>query len=57
MPTDSKILGFSNRWYSPALENARLVGVGEHHIRLISAPYFLEPNSKLSMDAADSITA
>jgi predicted nucleotidyltransferase len=41
MPTDSTILGFSNRWYSPALENAETVEVGGHQIRLISAPYFL----------------
>lgn len=41
VPTDSTILGFSNRWYSPALENAETVEVGGHQIRLISAPYFL----------------
>ncbi len=41
MPTESTILGFSNRWYPPALENAEMVEVGGHHILLISAPYFL----------------
>ena len=41
MPTDSSILGFTNRWYSQALENAETVEVGEHKIRLISASYFL----------------
>lgn len=41
MPTDSPILGFSNRWYRPALENAGTAEVGGHQIRLISAPYFL----------------
>lgn len=41
MPTDSTILGFSNHWYSPAIENSVTVEVGEHRIRLISAPYFL----------------
>ncbi len=41
MPTDSTILGFSNRWYRPALENAVTAEVGNHRIRLISAPYFL----------------
>ena len=41
MPTDSTILGFSNRWYSQACENAGTVEVGEYQIRLISAPYFL----------------
>ncbi|MFZ3263274.1 MAG: hypothetical protein WA172_04700 [Terriglobales bacterium] len=41
MPTDSTILGFSNRWYPEALKNARTVEVGCHQVRLISAPYFL----------------
>lgn len=41
MPTDSMILGFTNRWYAPALKNAELVEVADHQIRLISAPYFL----------------
>jgi hypothetical protein len=41
MPTDPSILGFSNRWYRPALENAQKVRIGSHDIRLITAPYFL----------------
>jgi predicted nucleotidyltransferase len=41
MPTDSSILGFSNRWYSPALENAQRTRIGEYEIRVITAPYFL----------------
>ncbi len=41
MPTDSSILGFSNRWYHPALENAQRTRMGEYEIRLITAPYFL----------------
>jgi predicted nucleotidyltransferase len=41
MPTDSKILGFSNRWYQQALEYAEIAEVGDYRIRLISAPYFL----------------
>jgi hypothetical protein len=41
MPTDSTILGFSNRWYRPALQNAENAEVGNQRIRLISAPYFL----------------
>jgi predicted nucleotidyltransferase len=41
MPTDSTILGFGNRWYRPALENAETAEVGDHQIKLISAPYFL----------------
>lgn len=41
MPTDASILGFGNRWYHPALENARRTRIGEYAIRLITAPYFL----------------
>ena len=41
MPVDSRILGFNNRWYRPALENSVKADVGDHKIRLISAPYFL----------------
>ena len=41
MPTDATILGFSNRWYLPALKNNLTSKVGDHRIRLISAPYFL----------------
>lgn len=41
MPTDPSILGFSNRWYGPALERAEKVRVGSHDLRLITAPYFL----------------
>lgn len=42
MPIDEKILGFSNRWYKPAVKN-----VVEHQItkniiiRSVTAPYFL----------------
>jgi predicted nucleotidyltransferase len=41
MPTDPAILGFSNRWYRPALENAQKTKIGNHEIRVITAPYFL----------------
>jgi predicted nucleotidyltransferase len=41
MPTDSSILGFSNRWYRPALETAQRARIGEYEIRLITAPYFI----------------
>lgn len=41
MPTDPSILGFSNRWYRPALENAQRASIGEREILLITAPYFL----------------
>jgi hypothetical protein len=41
MPADSTILGFGNRWYRPALENAQRTSIGEYSIQLITAPYFL----------------
>ncbi len=41
MPVDELVLGFSNRWYGPALENAQKTNIGRREIRLITAPYFL----------------
>lgn len=41
MPIDPSILGFSNRWYRPALEAAQSVRIDDCEIRLIAAPYFL----------------
>jgi hypothetical protein len=41
MPIDPMILGFSNLWYRPALNNFVRADVGSHPIRLVSAPYFL----------------
>ncbi len=41
MPTDSSILGFSNRWYRPALATAQKVLVRNHEIRVITAPCFV----------------
>jgi len=41
MPTDPTILGFSNRWYRPALLNAEEVQLGNYRIQVIAASYFL----------------
>lgn len=41
MPTNSEILGFSNRWYRPAIEHAGIAEIGGYQINLISSPYFL----------------
>lgn len=42
MPTDSSILGFSNKWYQKAMENAETMGLPSgRRIRLVSTPYFL----------------
>ena len=42
MPTDEKILGFSNPWYPAALENSVNFPISDDlTIRLITAPHFL----------------
>lgn len=42
MPTDTSILGFSNRWYPLAVETAQVISLqNDQHIKLISAPLFL----------------
>ena len=42
MPTDEKILGFSNRWYKAAMGNAERVKLEKGLIvRVATAPYFL----------------
>jgi len=42
MPTDADILGFGNKWYVSAIENAEIVKLPSgKQIRMVSAPYFL----------------
>jgi hypothetical protein len=41
MPTDERILGFSNRWYEPAIASAPNVEVAGLTIRLITPVHFL----------------
>src|SRR5688572_25374081 len=41
MPTDESILGFSNRWYQPAIASAQSVEIAGLSIRLITPVYFL----------------
>jgi len=42
MPTDTKILGFGNKWYVPAAKDAQTVQLASgKSIRMVSAPYFL----------------
>lgn len=42
MPDDEKILGFSNRWYQPALANTQNYQLTDDIvIRLLSPPYFI----------------
>lgn len=42
MPTAPEILGFSNRWYEPAIERAAKTTLSSgDSIRIVTAPYFL----------------
>jgi predicted nucleotidyltransferase len=42
MPTDARILGFGNKWYHPAMQNAEVVELPSgKQIRMVSAPFFL----------------
>lgn len=41
MPTTEKILGFSNRWYTGAISNAKSLDLDGMTIQVISPPYFL----------------
>ncbi len=42
MPTDERILGFSNRWYKLAIESAQTVQLEKDlTIRVVTAPLFL----------------
>lgn len=41
MPADERILGFSSRWYVPALASAQPVELASGRIRLISPEHFL----------------
>jgi hypothetical protein len=41
MPTDETILGFSNRWYKPAIEAAVLVDLDGFELRVVTTPYFI----------------
>jgi len=41
MPDDEKILGFSNIWYRPGIENKIKVDLDGESISIFSLPYFL----------------
>jgi predicted nucleotidyltransferase len=42
MPTNESILGFTNRWYVPALQTSQNYQLNETiNIRLVQAPYFI----------------
>lgn len=41
MPTDSKILGFSNKWYAEGIKNTQTKKVGGKNIKFLTLPYFI----------------
>jgi predicted nucleotidyltransferase len=41
MPTDRTILGFSNRWYKPALRSVATIFLDDLELRVVTAPYFI----------------
>jgi len=41
MPTDERVLGFSNRWYAPAIVAAQRITIAGLDIRVVTAVYFL----------------
>ena len=42
MPTDENILGFSNRWYLPAIKNSVTIEFEPNlEIQIVTAPYFI----------------
>src|SRR5262249_43385660 len=41
MPTDERILGFTNRWYVPALESAQQIDIAGISARVVTAVHFL----------------
>src|SRR5438132_2723415 len=41
MPTDERILGFANRWYSAAIASAPAIEIAGLRARIITATYFL----------------
>jgi|SRR5579859_6100581 len=51
MPLDAQILGFSNRWYPPAMQFAQSVELASDlHIRVITSPYFCATKLEAFMD-------
>lgn len=41
MPTDEKVLGFSNRWYAAALRYATELRIEGLRLRVVTSPYFV----------------
>lgn len=41
MPTDERILGFSNRWYPVAINTAQVIDIGRNAARIVTPPLFV----------------
>ena len=58
MPTDARILGFSNRWFGAAIARARQVALSSGQIRAIAPVYFLATKLEAFRGrGADDVTA
>jgi predicted nucleotidyltransferase len=55
LPTDQSVLGFSNRWYEPAIRTAMTVQLKEGlNIRLVAPPYFVATKLEAFQDRGRS---
>jgi len=41
MPVNERILGFSNRWYPPAIETAQSLNIAGHDVRVVTPALFI----------------
>lgn len=41
MPTDPKILGFTNKWYKHGISHAQIVKIADEEIKVFSVPYLI----------------
>jgi len=41
MPTNGRILGFSNQWYPIAIETAQTIHITGHEVRIVTPPLFI----------------
>ena len=53
----NEVLGFSNRWYAPAIAAAQRITIAGLDVRVVTAVYFLRPNSRHFADGDEMTTA
>lgn len=51
VPTDKNVLGFSNKWYKDAMENAETTEINRSlQVKVITAPYFIATKLEAFLD-------